>query len=168
MSDATDDRIPEFLRDPGVPDSLSPGGRPGSATPPGEVKDRTTNLSQPVREGQAGGDGRSLLTLADLDALLPQLQLRGYRPRVSWQREAPTEKQLRYLEGIGISPAGFENRGLTSKVLDHFRGRRERGLASLRQLVVLIGADVQGAEHIGFEEAKRLLSERFRNRGGAA
>jgi hypothetical protein len=70
------------------------------------------------------------------------------------------------LAGIGISPEGFDNRGLASKVLDHFRSRRERGLASLRQLIALIGADIQGAEHIGFEEAKRLLSERF-NRGGA-
>jgi hypothetical protein len=120
-----------------------------------------------VAGGQAGGDARRLITLAELDELLPQLQLRAYRPGVSWQREAPSEKQLNYLAGIGISPDGFDTRGLTSKVLDFFRGRRERGLASLRQLIALIGADIQGAEHIGFEEAKRLLSERFGNRGGA-
>ena len=164
------DEIPEFLRAPGVPDQ-SPANerRPGACDSPGKVWDRTANLSQPVRGGQAAGDGRKLVTLAELDDLLPQLQLRAYRSRVSWQRETPSEKQLQYLEGIGISPEGFNNRGLASKVLDYFRGRRERGLASLRQLVALIGADIQGAEHIGFEEAKRLLSERFRksNRGGA-
>jgi hypothetical protein len=157
------DEIPEFLRELGVPSK----GRPGSCEPPGKIGDRTPNLSQPVREGQADGDGRKLITLAELDELLPQLQLRGYRPRVSWQRETPSAKQLEYLRGIGISPEGFNSRGLASKVLDYFRGRRERGLASLRQLVALIGADIQGAEHIGFEEAKRLLSERFRNRGGS-
>jgi hypothetical protein len=121
-----------------------------------------------VKEGQVAGDGRKLVTLAELDDLLPHLQLRTYRPRLSWQRESPSAKQLEYLKGIGISPDGFNSRGLTSKVLDFFRGRRERGLASLRQLVALIGADIQGAEQIGFEEAKRLISEWFRNRGGLA
>jgi hypothetical protein len=155
---------------PGFSDSQPPQqrGGPGSSQPPGKVLDGTWNFSQASSNRQAGDDGRQLFSLAELDMLLPHLQLMTYRPRVPWQREAPSEKQLRYLEGIGISPAEFDNRGLASKVLDYFRGRRERDLASLRQLVALIGAEVPGAEHIGFEEAKRLLSERFRNtnRGG--
>jgi hypothetical protein len=99
----------------------------------------------------------------------PVINGTGNLSQVPFERQAAGEgkRLVRYLEGIGISPAGFDNRGLTSKVLDYFRDRRERGLASLRQLGALIGADIQGAEHIGFEEAKRLLSERFRNRGGA-
>jgi hypothetical protein len=168
MNEITGDEIPEFLRDPGIPGSSPPKQRgPGSSQPPGKVFDGTANLSQTPSNRQVADDGRKLVTLEDLDILLPQLQLREYRPRVSWQREAPSGKQLEYLKGIGISPEGFNSRGLASKVLDYFRGRRERGLASLRQLIALIGAEVQGAEHIGFEEAKRLLSERFRNRGGA-
>jgi hypothetical protein len=157
----TPEEIPTFLREP-----FHKGG-PRGCEPLGKIEDRTTSLSQPVEGGQVDAEGRKLLTLQELDELLPQLQLRAYRPRVSWQRESPSEKQLKYLEGIGISPAGFNNRGLASKVLDFFRGRRERGLASLRQLIALIGAEVQSAEHIGFEEAKRLLSERFRNKGGS-
>lgn len=168
MNNAAEDRIPDFLRNPGVPDPAPPKeGGPGSFELPGKIGDRDQTFSHSQRDRQAEGDSRKFFTLEDLDALFPQLQLRGYRPRVSWQREVPSEKQLRYLEGIGISRAGFDNRGLASKVLDHFRGRRERGLATLRQLVALIGANVQGAEHIGFEEAKRLLAERFGNRGGS-
>jgi hypothetical protein len=72
----TGDEIPEFLRAPGVPDSSPPKGGPGGCELPGKVWDRAVKLPQPWGGGQAA-DGRKLISLRELDELLPQLQLRA-------------------------------------------------------------------------------------------
>jgi hypothetical protein len=166
-----DEAIPEFLRESGTPKGEPPEKRgPESDQLPGKIeighRDNRSIPQDVSRRQDDVANRKKPVSLSDLDLLLPQLQLRAYRPRIAWQQEAPSNKQLEYLHGIGISSEGFTNRGLTSKVLDFFRGRRERGLASLRQLIALIGAEVAGAEHVSFEDAKRILSERYGRGGG--
>jgi len=135
----------------------------------GQSSDSRFNLRQKVVEGQAEpveSDGRKLTTLAALDKLLPHLGFGSYRPRLEWQEQSLTGKQTEFLKGIGIAPNGI-SRGLGAKILDYFRSRRERGLASFKQLKALIGLDIAGAELIDFDSAKRLLGEKYaQQRGG--
>ena len=166
---------PEWLRELGSEQLAK--RRPGSGKLPGQISNSTFKVPQKHASGQAapsgpggpdGPDGRKLLSLEALDAIFPSLRLKGYRPLLPWQQEAPSPEQRQYLEAIGIDPDDVTNKGLASRVLDHFRSRRERGLASLRQLLAMIGANVEGAEHVGFEEVKRILAEKYnqRDRGG--
>jgi hypothetical protein len=168
MNGAEPEQIPEFLRGPD-PDLPRPEGtkRPGSNPPPGKIKDSDQSVARREFESQAvGADGRKLLSLSALDAIQPALRLRTYRPILDWQSAPPTPKQIDYLTGIGLATDEIVSRGLAAKIIDHFRGRRERGLATLRQLIALVGAGVDGADYIGFDEAKRLLSEKFSSRQG--
>jgi hypothetical protein len=163
MHDETE--IPEWLREPGAEQLRKKG--PESGKLPGQSLDGKNNLLQKEARGQAGPDGRKLVSLSALDKLLPHLGLGSYRVRLEWQEQALSSKQVQYLESIGIDPAGV-SRGLGAKILDYFRSRRERGLASFKQLKALIGLDVPGAEGIDFETAKRILAQKYtrRDRGG--
>jgi hypothetical protein len=162
------EQIPEFLRGPD-PDLPRPPEtkRPGSNPPPGKIKDSNQTLAHPEIESQAiGPDGRKLLSFSALDAIQPALRLKAYRSILDWQSAPPTPKQLDYLVGIGIATDQITSRGLAAKIIDHFRSRRERGLASLRQLVALVGAGVDGADYIEFEEASRILAQKYGSRLG--
>jgi hypothetical protein len=168
MNGAEPEQIPEFLRGPD-PDLPRPPEtkRPGSNPLPGKIKDSNQSLAHREIESQAiGPDGRKLLSLSGLDALQPALRLKAYRAILDWQSAPPTSKQIDYLAGIGLATNEIVSRGLAAKIIDHFRGRRERGLATLRQLIALVGAGIEGADYIGFDEAKRLLSEKFNKRQG--
>jgi hypothetical protein len=115
-----DEQIPGFLRDPGVSNSQPLEKRgPGGCELPGKVLDAAENFSQTRTGRQATGDGRKLLALAELDELLPFLQLRAYRPRVSWQRKAPSEKQLKFLEGIGFLSHNYSPESLFDAYFKH-------------------------------------------------
>jgi hypothetical protein len=145
----------------GLPPPNPKKGRPPEtrvdARPDGQSYQRYTT---PEQDRQAKAASGNLTSLEELDRLVPHLGIGDYRPRLNWQAEAPTEKQCAYLEKLGIDPAGF-SKGSASKAIDYFRVRREKGLASFKQLRALIGFDVKGAEYLTFEEAKALLSERF-------
>jgi hypothetical protein len=175
MHDDNSEILPEWLREPGVEPPRKKG--PESGKPSGQSFDGRVKVPQQRTASQAGSsgsfdpsgpsgpDGRKLMPLAALDKSLPHLDLSAYRPRLEWQELALSSKQAQYLESIGIDPAGI-SRGLGAKILDYFRNRRERGLASFKQLLALIGADVPNAESVDFETAKRILAERYGQQPG--
>jgi hypothetical protein len=161
MHDNEPEILPEWLREPGAEQTGKRG--PESGKPSGQSLERSFKMPQERVGGQAGPSGPQLTTLTQLDKLLPHLGLRTYRARLDWQEAALSVKQVEYLKAIGIDPTGV-NRGLGAKILDYFRHRRERGLASFKQLRALIGADVVNAESVDFETAKRILANRYGER----
>jgi hypothetical protein len=154
-------------RDYGLPPPHPEKGRPPEprvdARPDGQSYRRYTT---PEQDRQAKAASGNLTSLEELDRLLPHLGIGDYRPRLNWQAEAPTEKQCAYLVKLGIDPTGF-CKGSCAKIIDFFRIRREKGLASFRQLRALIGLDVPRAEQMDFETAKKLLSEKFGSSQGS-
>jgi hypothetical protein len=161
MSDINSDQ-----REYGLPPPNPEKGRPPEsrvdARPGGQsYQHRTT----PEQDRQAKAASGNLRSLEELDRLVPHLGVGAYRPRLNWQAEAPTEKQRAYLTKLGIDPTGF-SKGSASKTIDYFRGRREKGLASFKQLRALASFDVRGAEYLSFAEATALLSERFSSSQG--
>jgi hypothetical protein len=148
-----------------------PPPRPEKGRPPESRVDtrsdgqRYQRHTTPEQDRQAKVASGKLTSLEELDRLLPQLGIGAYRPRLDWQAESPTEKQCAYLEKLGIDPEGF-SKGSAVRTIDFFRGRREKGLASFKQLRAMAGFDVKGAEYLNFEEAKQLLAERFNSSQG--
>jgi hypothetical protein len=139
MNGPEPEQIPAFLRDPDLPRPPETK-RPESNPPPGKIKDSNQSLAYREIESQAiGPDGRKLLSLSGLDAIQPALRLKAYRPILEWQSAPPTSKQIDYLTGIGLATDEIASRGLAAKIIDHFRGRRERDLATLRQLALWWG-----------------------------
>lgn len=82
--------------------------------------------------------------------------LLDYVPEFPWELEAPTEKQVRLVEGAGIDTTGM-CRGQASKVIDAIFRRREAGLATPKQMRML---ERKGFVDVGtwtFEQASQMM-----------
>lgn len=83
--------------------------------------------------------------------------LANYVPTFTWEMGPATEKQLNYLERLGISSSSIQNKGMASVYIDRLSRRREEGLATPKQIRAL---EKYGFRHVGtwsFEAANKLI-----------
>lgn len=83
--------------------------------------------------------------------------LAGYVPSFGWEMDAPSDKQVKTLEKLGIFPDQIESAGKAGKILDRLDKRRSEGLTTPKQIRFLEG---RGFQHVGtwqFNEAKNLI-----------
>ena len=78
-----------------------------------------------------------------------------YEPTFNWEFERPTEKQLALLSKCGIT--GVRTKGLAAKLIDKIIKRREAGLCTPRQMMVLKDHGVSGLNTMSFQEASRRI-----------
>ncbi len=86
-----------------------------------------------------------------------------YQPEWPWEREAPTEKQIKLIENAGINTDGM-CKGQASKVIDAIFRRREAGLATAKQMRML---ERKGFQNVGlwtFEQASDMMGRLAKNR----
>lgn len=89
--------------------------------------------------------------------------LLDYVPEWPWELEAPTEKQIKIVEGAGVSTDGM-CRGQASKVIDAIFRRRDAGLATAKQMRML---EQKGFQNVGlwtFEQASQMMGILAQNR----
>lgn len=131
----------------------------GRAAKSGERRDEAGNNHGKIAHSAVGSQdpGRNPLSIAVIDLLFPDLRLKEFQAQPN---EPITNRQLRFLTQLNIGPRHFDKR-LATKFLNHVRARRELGLASISQLRVLIGLDIPDSDYVTFDEAQRLIRERF-------
>ena len=89
--------------------------------------------------------------------LLNDIGLADYEPTFKWEQADATEKQVKYLEGLGIDADGI-TKGYASKVIDKLAKRREDGLASIKQVKALIRFGYEPIDWT-FEQANKKLGQ---------
>jgi hypothetical protein len=72
--------------------------------------------------------------------------LSGYTPTFAWEMGPASEKQLNYLEQLGISPDRVENMGMASMLIERLIQRSYAKMATPKQIRVL---ERQGFKHVG-------------------
>jgi superfamily II DNA or RNA helicase len=96
------------------------------------------------------------LSICDLD-------LSTYEPEFEWERSAPTDKQIDFLEKRGID-ANDMSAGMASKLIDTLIRRQDEGMATPKQVRML---ERKGFKHPGtwsFEAASKMMSILAQNR----
>ena len=81
----------------------------------------------------------------------------NYEPTSAWEMGPASEKQLAYLEGMGIDRACISNMGMASLYISRLIARRSEGLSTPKQIRAL---ERRGYEHVGswsFDEASRMI-----------
>lgn len=81
----------------------------------------------------------------------------NYEPATLWEMGPASDKQLDYLERMGIDRAYIKNMGMASLYIDRLISRRNEGLSTPKQIRVL---ERKGYEHVGswsFTEASEMI-----------
>ena len=69
-----------------------------------------------------------------------------YIPTFAWEFKAPTESQTAYLKNSGIECTAEMNRGMASLIISKLKNRRELGLSTPKQILLL---ERYGYTHVG-------------------
>lgn len=121
--------------------------------------DREASLKEKLEEAQKK-DPRLVdaiefaVTIGDLDSV-------DYQPETRGDASQPTVKQLAYLEKCGFDTQQITSRGHASRLIDALFARREKGLATPKQLRQLRRHKHPAPEHATFEEASEFLDRIF-------
>ena len=92
-----------------------------------------------------------------------EMALTDYAPEFPWEQEPVTEKQMKLIEGAGISTDGM-TKGMASKIIDVILNRRRQGLATAKQMHQL---EQRGFQNVGlwtFKQASDMMGRLAQNR----
>jgi len=84
-------------------------------------------------------------------------ELAEFTPEFGWEKTPPSEKQIAALERAGFDIEEIDSRGQASKILDLLFTRRQKNLATPKQLRLLKRFGHQSPESVTFSEASAFL-----------
>lgn len=91
------------------------------------------------------------------------LEAAEYEPTTRWEEAPPTTNQLASLEKNGFNTDSIKTRGQASRLLDLLFARREKGLATPKQLRMLRRFKHPHPESATFEEASAFLDKKLKS-----
>ena len=86
------------------------------------------------------------------------MDLADYEPEFRWEKDKPTEKQIKMLENAGIDSSGM-TKGQCSQVIDKLINRRNAKLATVKQIMCLERFGYKDVGMWPFELASKKISE---------
>ena len=86
------------------------------------------------------------------------MDLADYEPEFRWETERPTQKQMQMLEKAGINPEGM-TKGQCSKIIDRIINRRNAGLATAKQVMLLERFGYKDVGMWPFDLAKKKIDQ---------
>ena len=86
-------------------------------------------------------------------------QIAQFQPSMRWHAEPVSQKQFNVLERSGINPNSVRGKGHASIVIERLQNRRNRGLATYKQVRFLARHGVPNAHLVSFTSASALISE---------
>lgn len=103
-----------------------------------------------------------------IDALLWSAQvgefdLESYEPTMDWERMPSTERQMAKLKQLGFWPKSIRDRGHAARLLQVEKNRRERGLATVKQMEMLRRFKHPEPERLTVREASAFISSQLEN-----
>lgn len=121
--------------------------------------DRTRSLTERLTANRARRG--AMIDPLELAVSLKEVALADYLPTMEWQSQAPTAKQLDVLSKFGLDTGSVRTKGQASLILDRLIMRRKLGLATPKQVRVLVRHGHPQPETATFEEARIFLDSRF-------
>ena len=101
---------------------------------------------------------RKLVDPLQYEMSIQAIDLTNYRPAFGWELEEATPTQKKALESFGIFPDEIESAGKAQMLLDRLVERKDRGLATPKQIRLL---ERFGFQHVGtwpFEAARKMVA----------
>lgn len=95
--------------------------------------------------------------LVDLSKELDKAEISYFEPTFQWEKEKVTAKQTRLLESFGIDTSAITSKGLACLVISTLMDRKEKGLATLRQVRFLAKKGFQKANTWTFQQADGMI-----------
>ena len=89
-----------------------------------------------------------------------------YQPRMAWENQKPTAKQIESLAKLGFDVSTIETKGQASILLDSAYGRINSGMATPKQIKYLLKAKVQNAHKLTMQAASERISQIISERQG--
>lgn len=86
-----------------------------------------------------------------------------YIPEFDFEKEPATDKQKAMIENAGIDPEGL-CKGQASRIIENIVNRREQGLATPKQVRMLVNKGFNNANMWTFEQASHMMSILAQNR----
>ena len=86
------------------------------------------------------------------------MDLADYEPEFRWEMEKPTSKQIQLLENAGINPEGM-TKGQCSQIIDRIINRRNAGLATAKQVMLLERFGYKDVGMWPFDLAKKKIDQ---------
>lgn len=97
-------------------------------------------------------------SLAELAPVLGW-QMKKHVDRKEWQRMEPTAPQLEFLRKMGYPLELATSRGVANAIIRAHQERREKGLATFKQVKFLSAKGVPDPERLPFHEASEMIGE---------
>jgi hypothetical protein len=147
--------IPEWLRRPGAGAGGSPGGegRPRSGDfRRHEAGQSRTAASKSQRQAQ---DKRT--QARELGAFFSDLDLNLRRPGEFWNDDDASEAQLAFLAKVGIDASGI-SKGGCARIIEHLHKRRQEGLATFKQVRLLVRMKHPAPATVSFSAAQTYIT----------
>lgn len=91
-------------------------------------------------------------------AFINDESLMDYVPAFGWETAKPTQKQLDLLEKSGIRTDSIESSGLASKLIDKVLDRKKKGLATPKQIRLLMKYGFRDLEKWSFSAANKMIT----------
>ena len=97
--------------------------------------------------------------LLEFAVAIGDLQIVQFQPSMCWHTEPVSQKQFDALERSGINPNSVRGKGHASVVIERLQDRRNRGLATYKQVRFLARHGVPNAHLVSFISAIALISK---------
>jgi hypothetical protein len=94
---------------------------------------------------------------APFDALFTKLGLGEFKPSRFWHEDPISERQLRFLREVGIDGTGL-SKGAAGYITDFLHARREQGLATVKQVRLLVRMHHPAPTELSFDEAQEFIA----------
>jgi len=121
--------------------------------------DREESLRKKLEE--ATKKEARLIDALDFAMSTGDLEAAEYEPTTKQESGAPSTRQLEVLEKNGFNTDTITTRGQASRIIELLFARREKGLASPKQLRMLRRFKHPHPEHATFEDAKAFLDKKL-------
>lgn len=107
---------------------------------------------------------RTVFDPLEVASVLGNERLAAFEPVVGWHSESVTTKQTELLVKLGVNPDGVQNRGHAHVILKDLLARRQRSLATFRQLRYLVKYHHPSPHTCTFEDASKFLDKMWGKR----
>ena len=97
--------------------------------------------------------------LLDFAVAIGDLQIAQFQPTMRWHAEPVSQRQFDLLERSGINPNSVRGKGHASVLIERLQDRRNRGLATCKQVRFLVRHGVPNVRLVSFTSASALISE---------
>jgi hypothetical protein len=120
------------------------------------VREREASLAATLAEMRTRK--RKLVDPLQYEMSIAAEDLSGYVPAFGWEAQPPTDIQKQKLEAYGIFPDEIDSAGKAKKLLERIQERKQKGLATQKQIRCL---ERYGFTHVGtwtFRQASNMVT----------